>query len=100
MTDESNTPEERQPEEEPQQPVEEPFEAEPEGGPSERERQFLSERISQTRSRSQTGLIAEAEPTPIPIPLGANEPQDEAARQAWSDLAEQRRQALNDFRQR
>jgi hypothetical protein len=103
MSDESNTPDERRPREEPQQPgtpepAGEPFEAEPEGGPLEREREFLRERIAQTRSRSQAGLIAEIEPAPIPIPLEP-ESQDEAARKAWSALAEQRRQALNDFRQ-
>ena len=92
MSDESNTPEESQPQGE-------PFEAEPEGGPSEREREFLQERITRTRSRSEAGLIAGTEPATIPIPLEP-ELQDEAARKAWSDLAEQRRQALGNFRQR
>jgi len=90
MSDESNKPEERQPEES--------FEAEPEGGPLEREREFLRERITQTRSRSQAGIAAEMEPTSVPIPL-ESEPQDEATRNAWSELAEHRRQALKDFRQ-
>jgi hypothetical protein len=99
MSDESNNPQE-----EPQQPgtqgcATEPFEAEPEGGPSEREREFLQERIAQTRSRSQAGLIAETEPVSIPVPFGPGQ-QEEATRKAWSELAEQRRQALNDFRQR
>jgi hypothetical protein len=103
MSDESNTPDEKPPQEGPQQPgspepAGEPFEAEPEGGPFERAREFLRERITQTRSRSQTGLIAENEPAPIPILLGP-EPQDEAARNAWAALAEQRRTALRDFRQ-
>lgn len=89
MSDESNMPDERQPEEE-------PFEVEPEGGPLERDREFLRERITQTRSRSQAGLTPEIEPAPIPLDP---EPQDEAARQAWSELAAQRRQALGDFRQ-
>ena len=71
---------------------------EPEGGPLEREREFLRERITQTRSRSQAGLTPEIEPVTIPIPLEP-EPQEEAARKAWSELAEQRRQALKDFRQ-
>ena len=101
MSDESTTPDDKQPEEKSRQPgalepAGEPFEAEPEGGPLERDREFLRERITQTRSRSQEGLIAETEPAPIPL---EPEPQDEAARKAWSDLAEQRRQALNDFRQ-
>ena len=104
MADESNTPDEKQPEEERQQsgtpePPQEPFEAEPEGGPLEREREFLRERITQTRSRSQAGIAPEIEPAPIPIPLQP-ESQDEAARKAWSELAEHRRQALADFRQR
>ena len=72
MSDESNTPEESQPQGE-------PFEAEPEGGPSEREREFLQERITRTRSRSEAGLIAGTEPATIPIPLEP-ELQDEAAR--------------------
>lgn len=99
MSDESNTPEESQPQQPASsEPAREPFEAEPEGGPLEREREFLRERITQTRSRSQAGLIAETEPAPIPILLEP-EPQDEDARKAWSALAEQRRQALADFRQ-
>ena len=103
MSDESHTPDEKQPEEGPQgsgtpTPSTKSFEPEPDGGPLEREREFLRERITQTRSRSQAELIAETEPAPTPIPLEP-ELQDEATRKVWSDLAEQRRQALNDFRQ-
>src|SRR6188474_3673925 len=92
MSDEANRPEESQPQEE-------PFEPEPDEGPLEREREFLQERITRTRSRSESGLIAGTEPAAIPVPLEP-ELQDEAARKAWSDLAEQRRQALGSFRQR
>lgn len=103
MSNESDKPDDGRPEEEPQpgaeaenQPAEESLE--PEGGPFEREREFLRERITGTRSRSRAGMALDMEPVAIPIPLEP-EQQDESARKAWSELAEHRRQALADFRQ-